>query len=250
MIRWRPPGPYEVAFSTREGGVSEGPYASLNLGRMSGDDVDRVDENRRRLCAEIGADPLRLALNRQVHSTLVHRAEPGARGEPGDGLWTEDPDLPVLALTADCVPIALARVAGDRPGVAVLHVGWRGLLAGIVAQGVKALGGRLHAAVGPAIGPCCYQVGDEVSEPFVAAFGQDVLRGRNLDLWSAADRALREAGVAGGRAGRPLHPLQSRALLLASPHRPATGRPGSDRACRLRMCAEPTSAFGPRSARA
>ena len=134
MIRWRPPGPYEVAFSTREGGVSEGPFASLNLGRMSGDDVDRVDENRRRLCAEIGADPLRLALNRQVHSTLVHRAEPGARGEPGDGLWTEEPDLPLLALTADCVPIALARVGGDRPGVAVLHVGWRGLLAGIVAR--------------------------------------------------------------------------------------------------------------------
>ncbi len=195
MIRWRPPGPYEVAFSTREGGVSEGPYASLNLGRMSGDDVDRVDENRRRLCAEIGGDPLRLALNRQVHSTVVHRAEPGARGKPGDGLWTEEPDVPVLALTADCVPIALARVGGDRPGVAVLHVGWRGLLAGIVAQGAEALGGRLHAAVGPAIGPCCYEVGADVSEPFAAAYGPDVLRGRNLDLWSAADRALREAGV-------------------------------------------------------
>ena len=114
MIRWRPPGPYEVAFSTREGGVSEGPFASLNLGRMSGDDVDRVDENRRRLCAEIGADPLRLALNRQVHSTLVHRAEPGARGEPGDGLWTEEPDLPLLALTADCCPDR-ARSSGRRP---------------------------------------------------------------------------------------------------------------------------------------
>ena len=137
MIRWRPPGPYEVAFSTREGGVSEGPFDSLNLGRLTGDDVERVDENRRRLCAEIGADPLRLALNRQVHSTLVHRAEPGARGEPGDGLWTEEPDLPVLAMTADCLPIALARVGGERPGVAVLHVGWRGLLAGIVAEGVE-----------------------------------------------------------------------------------------------------------------
>ena len=56
MIRWEPPGPYEVAFSTRAGGVSEGPYDSLNLGRMTGDDVERVDENRRRLCAEVGAD--------------------------------------------------------------------------------------------------------------------------------------------------------------------------------------------------
>ena len=114
---------------------------------------------------------------------------------PATACGPRSPICRVLALTADCVPIALARVGGDRPGVAVLHVGWRGLLAGIVAQGAKALGGRLHAAIGPAIGPCCYEVGAEVSEPFAAAFGPDVLRGRNLDLWSAAERALREAGV-------------------------------------------------------
>ena len=95
IMRWDVPGPYEVAFSTRTGGVSDGPYASLNLGRMTGDDVERVDENRRRLCAEVGADADRLALNRQVHSTLVHRARAGARGEPGDGLWTDEPDLPI-----------------------------------------------------------------------------------------------------------------------------------------------------------
>lgn len=195
MIRWQPPGPYEVVFSTRVGGVSEGPYASLNLGRRSGDDVERVDENRQRVCAEVGADPARLAMNRQIHSALVHRAEPGARGAPGDGLWTEEVDLPVLALTADCLPIALARVAGERPGLAVLHAGWRGLLAGIVAAGARALGGRLHAAIGPAIGPCCYEVRPDVSEPLAAAFGRDVLRGRNVDLWSAAERALRDAGA-------------------------------------------------------
>lgn len=195
MIRWLPPGPYEVAFSTRAGGVSEGPYDSLNLGRMTGDDVERVDENRRRLCAEVGAAPDRLALNRQIHSSLVHRAEPGARGEPGDGLWTEEPDLPVLAMSADCLPIALARVGEGLPGVAVLHAGWRGLLAGIVAEGVRALGGRVHAAIGPAIGPCCYEVGSEVAEPFTTAFGPDVLHGRNLDLWTAAERALLAAGV-------------------------------------------------------
>lgn len=195
MIRWQPPGPYEICFSTRVGGVSEGPYASLNLGRRSGDDVERVDENRRRLCAEIGANPARLALNRQIHSAIVHRAEPSVRGEPGDGLWTEEADLPVLALTADCLPIALARVAGERAGVAVLHVGWRGLLAGIVAEGARALGGRLQAAIGPAIGPCCYEVGPDVSDPLSAAFGGSVMRGRNADLWSAAERALRDAGV-------------------------------------------------------
>ena len=194
VIRWDVPGPYEVVFSTREGGVSGGPYASLNLGRMTGDDVERVDENRRLLCAAIGADPERLALNRQVHSTLVRRAEPGARGEPGDGLWTDEPDVPILAMSADCLPIALARTEGE-PAVAVLHAGWRGLLAGIVRVGAETLGGRLQAAVGPAIGPCCYEVGTEVSEPFASAFGADVVPGGKLDLWSAAERALNAAGV-------------------------------------------------------
>src|SRR5215210_595379 len=149
MIRWSPPGPYEVVFSTREGGVSEGPYASLNLGRLTGDDVERVDENRRRLCAEIDADVERLALNRQIHSTSVHRAEAGARGRPGDGLWTDETGLPIMALAADCLPIGLARANGDAAAVAVLHAGWRGLLDGIVAQGVNVLGGEVHAAIGP-----------------------------------------------------------------------------------------------------
>ena len=202
MIRWDVAGPYEVVFSTREGGVSAGPYASLNLGRLTGDDVHRVDENRRILCAEVDADAELLALNRQVHSTLVHRARPGARGEPGDGLWTDEPGQPVLAMSADCLPIALARADGE-PAVAVLHAGWRGLLDGIVAAGAAALAtpcvsetqGRLLAAVGPAIGPCCYVVGEEVSRPFAAAFGDDVVRGRNLDLWTSAERALAAAGA-------------------------------------------------------
>jgi len=195
MIRWDVSGPYEVVFSTRAGGVSEGPYASLNLGRMTGDDVERVDENRRRLCAAVGTEAPRLALNRQVHSTLVRKATAGGRGQPGDGLWTDVPGLPVLAMTADCLPIALVRANKEAPGAAVLHAGWRGLLGGIVAAGVDALGGRLEACIGPAIGPCCYEVGPDVAEPFTAAWGADVLRGRNLDLWSAAERALRRAGV-------------------------------------------------------
>jgi YfiH family protein len=197
VIRWEAPG-YEVAFSTRLGGVSEGPYASLNLGRMTGDDVERVDENRRLLCAEIGAEAERLALNRQVHSALVHRAEPGARGAPGDGLWTDEPDLPILAFAADCVPIALARTAGAAavaPAVAVVHAGWRGLLAGVVAEGVRALGGglggTLGACIGPAIGPCCYEVGPEVGD----RFDGELFRDGKLDLWAAAERALRAAGV-------------------------------------------------------
>jgi polyphenol oxidase len=196
MIRWEAPGPYEVVFSTRVGGVSTGPYESLNLGRLSGDDVERVDENRRRLCAEIGASTDRLALNRQVHSTVVRAAEAGARGEPGDGLWTEERDLPVLAMAADCLPVALVRTNGRAPAVAVLHAGWRGLLGGIMQAGVDALGSDVDACLGPAIGPCCYEVGPEVAQPFADVFGGDVLRGRCLDLWTAGERALKRAGVA------------------------------------------------------
>jgi YfiH family protein len=195
MIRWSTPGPYEVVFSTREGGVSEGPYASLNLGRMTGDDVDRVDENRRILCAEVGADAQKLALNRQIHSTTVHRAEAGSRGRPGDGLWTEEAGLPIVAMAADCLPIALVRADGDEPAVGVLHAGWRGIIDGIVEQGVRTLGGPVRAAIGPGIGPCCYQVGPEVAQRFAATYGCALIHGLNLDLWGAAERALRAAGV-------------------------------------------------------
>ncbi|MGH3055766.1 MAG: polyphenol oxidase family protein [Gaiellaceae bacterium] len=195
MIRWQADG-YVVAFTTRLGGVSEGPYASLNLGRKSGDVVEHVDENRRIVCDALGANLEQLALNYQVHSDRVLRAVPALRGEHADGLWTDEPGLPILAMSADCLPIALARVDASTPAVAVLHAGWRGLLAGIVAAGVQALGrGELAAAIGPGIGPCCYEVGEEVAAPFRERFGDDVVREGRLDLWTSAARALRAAGV-------------------------------------------------------
>jgi YfiH family protein len=196
VIRWEAPGPYEVVFTTRRGGVSEGPYASLNLGRKTGDDVERVDENRRRACGEINADPARLALNYQVHSAVVRRAQEGERGGVrADGLWTDEPGLPVLALSADCLPIALVRAKGATPGVCVLHAGRIGLLDGIVEAGVAALGRTPAAAIGPGIGPCCYEVGEEVATPYRARFGAEIMRGRKLDLWQAAERVLLDAGV-------------------------------------------------------
>jgi hypothetical protein len=195
VIRWFVRG-YQVAFTTRVGGVSEGPYASLNLGRKSGDEVERVDENRRIACDAIGADLEKLALNYQVHSTRVLRAAPAMRGEHADGLWTDEPGQPILAMSADCLPIAVARVTDER-AVAVLHVGWRGLLEGIVGAGAEALAGdTLAAMIGPGIGPCCYEVGEEVAAPFRERFGDDVMRDGRLDLWTSAERALRAAGVA------------------------------------------------------
>lgn len=188
MIRWDEPG-YVVAFTTREGGVSEGVYASLNLSVGTGDDPARVEENRRRACDAVGLEAARLSFNRQVHSTTVHRA--GGRGVEGDGLWSDAPGEPMLAFSADCLPIAVARTDGERR-LSVLHAGWRGLAEGIVAAGVEAVGGETAAVVGPAIGPCCYEVGPEVS----ALFDEDLTVDRKLDLWTAAERALRRAGVA------------------------------------------------------
>lgn len=196
ILRWEAPGPYVVAFSSRQGGVSDGRYASLNLGLLTADEPENVEENRRLLCAEVGAKPERLALNRQVHGPVVRRAEAGDRGAHADGLWTDEPGVPLLAMTADCLPVAVVRLTGarsaDAPALAVLHVGWRGLLDGVIANGVEAVGGRLAAAIGPGIGPCCYEVGPEVANRFDA----DLLGGGNLDLWTAAERALRAAGVA------------------------------------------------------
>jgi YfiH family protein len=190
VIFWNEPG-YVVAFTTRIGGVSEGVYATLNLTRGTGDDAARVEENRRLACEALGLPSERLAFNRQVHSPTVHRAGPTTRGLPGDGLWTDEPRVPLLAMSADCLPIAIVRTEGPR-AIAVLHAGWRGLSEGVVAEGVKALASSsLAAVVGPAIGPCCYEVGPEVSE----LFDDDLTVDGKLDLWSAAERALRAGGV-------------------------------------------------------
>ena len=195
LLWWDAPGPYEVAFSTRRGGVSSGPYESLNLGLLTDDAPEHVEQNRSRLCEAVGADPARLAMNRQVHAATVNRAEPGERGREGDGLWTNTPGLPMLKLTADCLPVALARQNGNV-GLALLHAGRLGLLEGILEAGVAALGGgQVAAAVGPGIGPCCYEVGETIAGAYRARFGGDAVRGRNLDLWTVADLVLRNAGV-------------------------------------------------------
>lgn len=201
LFRWDAPGPYRVAFSTRLGGVSAGPFESLNLGILTADEPERVVENRRRLFAAADADPETAAMAWQVHGADVTEAEPVGVVRPGtvfercDGLWSDRLGQALALLTADCLPVALARTNGT-PGLAVFHVGWKGLLAGIVENGVGALGGGpLAAAIGPGIGPCCYEVGEEVAGPYRERFGGDVLRGSHLDLPEAAERGLRAAGV-------------------------------------------------------
>lgn len=200
MILWQAPGPYVVGFTNRTGGVSGGAYESLNLGALTEDEPENVTENRRRACASVGADPETATMAWQHHGAEVTRAEPRGIVTPGtmfercDGLWSEEPRQAMMLLTADCLPVAIVRENGAKPALAILHVGWRGLLAGIVDAGARALGdGKLAAAIGPGIGPCCYEVGEQVAEPFRVAY-DDVVRDRRLDLWSAAEQALREAG--------------------------------------------------------
>jgi purine-nucleoside/S-methyl-5'-thioadenosine phosphorylase / adenosine deaminase len=200
VIRWENE-PYVVAFTTRMGGVSGGAFESLNLGALTDDDPLNVVENRRLACEAVGADAATATMAWQHHGADVNKAEPRGLLAPGtqfdrcDGLWSDEPGQAMMLLTADCLPIALGRANGSKPALSLLHVGWRGLLAGIVAQGANALGGgRLTAAIGPGIGPCCYEVGDEVAEPFRVAYGDEVVPNGRLDLWSAAEQALRAAG--------------------------------------------------------
>jgi purine-nucleoside/S-methyl-5'-thioadenosine phosphorylase / adenosine deaminase len=200
LLRWdAAPQGVELAFSTRDGGVSEGPYASLNLGILTEDDPGRVVENRRRLCDAVGIASERATMAFQVHGTRITEARPTGVVTPGtdyeqcDGLWTDEPGQGLMLVTADCLPVALARTDGSR--LVVLHAGWRGLLAGIAETGAAAADGETVAAIGPGIGPCCYEVGEEVAGPFRARFGDDVAPDGHLDLPLAAARALEFSGV-------------------------------------------------------
>jgi purine-nucleoside/S-methyl-5'-thioadenosine phosphorylase / adenosine deaminase len=191
-----------AAFSTRLGGVSEAPFDSLNLGVLTDDSPQAVEENRRRLATALGRDPERIAFSLQVHGTHLvdHPPFRGSFGTPdvtkeprnggeGDGHVVSAPGLAALVFVADCLPVVLAGPGG----VAILHCGWRGLAAGIAAAGAAAVEAT-DAAVGPGIGRCCYEVGEEVLDAF-APLGEGIADGRMLDLGEVARRLLREAGV-------------------------------------------------------
>jgi YfiH family protein len=191
-------------FTTRRGGVSDGPYASLNLGRLTADRPEAVQRNRATVQDEVGVRPAHI---RQVHGTHVRRIETlpadgvaplpdeGVELPEADGLATSLRDLAPMVLTADCLPIAIA----GQGAVTMVHAGWRGLAEGIVAEGARAvreLGaeGPLEAAIGPGAGGCCYEVGEEVHQAF-ASYGERARRGRNLDLKTIAREQLERAGV-------------------------------------------------------
>jgi hypothetical protein len=188
-----------AAFSTRPGGVSEGPYESLNLGLWTGDDADSVHRNRELLAGALGIDPAKVLMGFQVHKADVARVteplDPSPYVTPPDeplefdGHATATEGLVPLVLVADCLPVALR---GNR-GVAMLHCGWRGLAEGIVARGAAEVDATA-AAIGPGIGPCCYEVGPEVLARF-DRLGPGIAGGGKLDLPEVATRMLAAAGV-------------------------------------------------------
>jgi polyphenol oxidase len=180
-------------FTTRRGGVSTGPFASLNLGLKTDDVAENVRENRARVERLTGG---RLAAVRQVHGTDVVEADPDTLAD-ADGQVTTRRGVAAIALVADCLPIAL--VAPE--GVGMIHAGWRGLAGGVLEATIDAMGtpaGKLYAWLGPAIGPRVYEVGEDVR----AAIGEP--RGAFmptrpghwlLDLYAVARARLATMGV-------------------------------------------------------
>jgi YfiH family protein len=199
-----------AVFTTRLGGTSEAPFDALNLGLLTADRREAVVENRRRLAEALGFAPDRIAVSRQVHAAeLIDHVDPtslrcsfasyeeGTEQRRPEEEATPEADGHIIAVAgaaalvfvADCVPVALSGPGG----VAMLHCGWRGLAAGIVAKGVAATGAT-DAAIGPSIGPCCYEVGDEVLAAF-DRLGEGIACNRMLDLPAVAGLLLTEAGV-------------------------------------------------------
>jgi YfiH family protein len=202
-----------AVFTTRLGGVSEPPFDSLNLGVLTDDANEAVVENRGRLAAAFDLDTGRIPIGLQVHGGEIARhgapQEPSPFARPGsdlpraDGHVVSAPGLAPLVFVADCLPVALAGPGG----VAMLHCGWRGLAAGIVAAGAEAVAAT-NAAIGPGIGPCCYGVGPEVLAAFehlgdgitavdgpISTDMEEKSAHRRLDLPEVARRLLERAGV-------------------------------------------------------
>ncbi|MBI5880235.1 MAG: peptidoglycan editing factor PgeF [Chloroflexi bacterium] len=195
---------------TRHGGVSPAPWASLNLSRATGDSASNVAENQRRLAAALGFHPRDAVTSSQVHGNTVRRAGRDARGgrlPDCDALISNEPGVLLLQRHADCPPVVLYDPV--RRAIGLAHSGWRGTLANIAGELVQAMQEEygsnpadMVAGIGPAIGACCYHVGNEVSQSFVDryAHGHAWVEARAdgrayLNLAHAIEAQLREAGV-------------------------------------------------------
>lgn len=208
-------------FTTRQGGVSEGIYASLNLGKNRKDDPEKVRENYRRVCSALGVDRDRLVFSNQVHGAHVRvvTAQDGGKGldrpvdYEADGLVTNEAGLTLTVFGADCLTALLYDPV--RRAVGAVHAGWRGTAAAIAARAVETMEeaygtrpGDLLCAIGPCISQCCFETDGDVPQALVSSLGEEVLpciagpdeRGKfHVDLKGINSLLLERAGVPGDR---------------------------------------------------
>lgn len=199
---WPAPSLVRACTTIRVGGVSRAPYDSLNLAAHVGDDTAHVDVNRRRVAAALGLPAAPVWLS-QVHGNRVVDAASTAPGLDADGAFTTRPGVVCAVLTADCLPVVLCHRGGA--GVAVVHVGWRGMVSGVIDEALRVMGcpgDDLMAWLGPAIGPRVYEVGEDVmamlSEAVDDASGALVSASPGkwyADLYTLARRRLAGLGV-------------------------------------------------------
>lgn len=222
------PGLHAVV-TTRAGGASEAPFASLNLGLSTGDDPTRVHANRDRVRHALGVSDFPLHVLRQVHGDRIWQAQdPSAR--EGDGLWTDRTGVVLVVGVADCTPAFGWDV---RRGTLVLvHAGWRGTAAGILGAGLTLLRDQgsqpadLRVALGPSIGPCCYPVSAEVAAQFPATAVTSRGDALHLDLRAANRKQAIAAGVAPEHihASPPCTGCESETFFSHRKHGPRSGR--------------------------
>ena len=197
---WPAPANVKAFVTTRAGGVSRGPYESLNLGLRAGDDAQAVAANRAALRASLPQDP---AWMRQVHGNRVIEAASATGSDEADAAVARRPGVVCAVLVADCVPVLLTDRAGSA--VAIAHAGWRGLAAGVVENAVRAMGSEpaeVLAFLGPGIGPRAFEVGADVRDAFVgpdpatqSAFAPHAAGKWLADLYALARRRLALLGV-------------------------------------------------------
>ena len=204
----------EYFVTDRIGGVSEGHFGTLNLGRYAGDDEDNVKENRRRVCAELGISPSRFVVPKEVHgdqSVWVNSENLSQLVENEDfecdALITTEPNLVVGVTTADCVPILV--YSADCKVVAAVHAGWKGVIRAILPKTIAEVMEKmhveakdLHVVVNPCISLASFEVGEEVAQQFEETFGKDAcvvdrtqFNKPHVDLPKAVAMQIRKCGV-------------------------------------------------------
>lgn len=176
-------------FTTRKGGISDGVFSTLNMGFNRGDENEHVMENIRRVALELGLSPKQLVLSDQVHDNRIYKVTKKDLGKGItresdiigiDGLITNEPGIGLMTFYADCVPLYFYDPVSRSIGIS--HAGWKGTVKKIGVQTIKALednyGARrknIIVGIGPSIGPCCYEVDEDVKKQFDLSFDNDII---------------------------------------------------------------------------